>query len=263
MSFEHISVDTNNHITRITFERPQVMNAINKPMHAEMQVALDAFAEDPDQYICVLMGRGDRAFCAGSDLKAIAESDGEKRHVYPKNGYAGLIERFDLDKPVIAAVNGIALGGGFEIALACDIILATENAKFGLPEPLVGAVAIGGGMHRLARQIGLKQAMGMILSADSVSADDGLRMGFVNEVVAQDKLEEAIDRWCQMILRSAPLAIRASKETVMRGLDEPSLEAAMGAQAEYPAFKTWRMAEDTIEGPRAFAEKRKPNWKGR
>ena len=263
MSYEFISVTTIGKVTRITLDRPEVMNAINKPMHAEMQSALDVFAADPDQYICVITGRGDRAFCAGSDLKAIAESDGLKRHVYPKNGYAGLIERYDLDKPVIAAVNGVALGGGFEIALACDIIIATENARFGLPEPLVGAVAIGGGMHRLARQIGLKQAMGLILSAESVDAVKGEYLGFVNEVVTTEGLEDAIERWCKSILRSAPLAIRASKETVMRGLDEISLETAMVGQASYPAFSTWRNAEDTLEGPKAFAEKRKPDWKGK
>jgi len=263
MSYEFISVQKADHVTRITFERPEVMNAINKPMHAEMQIALDDFAADKDQYICVLMGRGARAFCAGSDLKAIAESDGLKRHVYPKNGYAGLIERFDLDKPVIAAVNGVALGGGFEIALACDLIIATDNARFGLPEPLVGAVAIGGGMHRLARQIGLKKAMGIILSAESITAVEGERLGFVNEVVAPDELEAAIVRWCTLLLRSAPLAIRASKDTVMRGLDEGTLEDAIANQNTYDTFKTWREAEDTLEGPKAFAEKRKPNWKGR
>ncbi|USG62635.1 enoyl-CoA hydratase-related protein [Sneathiella marina] len=263
MSYDYISVTTDAHVTRITLDRPEVMNAINKPMHAEMQSALDGFAADAAQYICVITGRGERAFCAGSDLKAIAQSDGLKRHVYPKNGYAGLIERYDLDKPVIAAVNGVALGGGFEIALACDIIIATDTARFGLPEPLVGAVAIGGGMHRLARQIGLKKAMGLILSAESIDADKGERLGFVNEVVSPKDLEEAIERWCSSILRSAPLAIRASKETVMRGLDETSLEAAMDGQANYPAFATWRNAEDTLEGPKAFAEKRKPNWKGR
>lgn len=263
MSYEFISVTTENHVTRITFERPEVMNAIHKPMHDEMQRALDEFAADSDQYICVLRGRGDRAFCAGSDLKAIAASKDPKAREYPKNGYAGLIERFDLDKPIIAAVDGVALGGGFEIALACDIIIATENSRFGLPEPLVGAVALGGGLHRLARQIGLKKAMGMILSSDSVDAMKGEELGFVNEVVAPYAMEEAIDRWCGLILRGSPHAIRASKETVMKSLDEPSLEAAIQNQKDYPAFKEWYQSDDRVEGPRAFAEKRKPDWKAR
>jgi len=263
MSYEFISVTQDNHITQITFERPEVMNAIHKPMHDEMQAALDDFATQPDQYICVLAGRGDRAFCAGSDLKAIAASDDPKMREYPKNGYAGLIERFDLDKPVIAAVDGVALGGGFEIALACDIIIATENSRFGLPEPLVGAVALGGGLHRLARQVGLKKAMGMILSSESVDAMEGEQLGFVNEVVAPYAMEEAIDRWCKKILRGSPHAIRASKATVMRSLDEPSLEEALKNQKDYPAFKNWYQSDDRIEGPLAFSEKRKPDWKGR
>lgn len=263
MSYEFISVTAENHITRITFERPEVMNAIHKPMHDEMQRALDEFAANDDQYICVLKGRGERAFCAGSDLKAIAASTDPKAREYPKNGYAGLIERFDLNKPIIAAVDGVALGGGFEIALACDIIIATENSRFGLPEPLVGAVALGGGLHRLARQIGLKKAMGMILSSDSVDAETGDRLGFVNEVVAPYAMEEAIERWCGLILRGSPHAIRASKETVMHSVDEPSLEEAIKNQKDYPAFKEWYQSDDRIEGPRAFSEKRKPDWKGR
>jgi crotonobetainyl-CoA hydratase len=213
-------------------------------MHAEMQIALDGFAADNDQYVCVITGAGKRAFCAGSDLKAAAEK-GIAKGKYPKNGYAGLIERYDLAKPVIAAVNGVALGGGFEVALACDIIVAAENAKFGLPEPRVGAVALGGGLHRLARQIGLKQAMGMILSAESVSAQEGARLGFVNEVVPATELDSAVDLWCQKILKGAPFA------------------DTMKNQETYPAFATWRNAEDTQEGPRAFAEKRAPNWQGK
>jgi crotonobetainyl-CoA hydratase len=263
MSYEFISVTTENHITRITFERPEVLNAINPKMHFELQEALDTFAAADDQYICVLRGRGGRAFCAGSDLKAIAASKDPKAREYPKNGYAGLIERFDLDKPIIAAVEGIAYGGGFEVALACDIIIATENSRFSLPEPLVGAVALGGGLHRLARQIGLKKAMGLILSSDNVDAEEGERLGFVNEVVAPYAMEEAVDRWCEMILRGSPHAIRASKSTVMKSLDEPSLEAAIKNQKDYPAFKEWYQSDDRIEGPRAFAEKRKPDWKGK
>lgn len=263
MAYEYLGLEKSGHVTTITLNRPAVLNAINYAMHLEMQRALDDFAADSDQYICVITGAGNRAFCAGSDLKALSDPDGPPRHTYPENGYAGLIERYDLDKPVIAAVNGLALGGGFEIALACDVIIASENAGFGLPEPLVGAVAIGGGMHRLARQIGLKQAMGMILTSRRVTAEAGLAMGFVNEVTVPGDLMSVTRRWCDDMLRGAPLALRASKQTVMHGLDEASLEDALNNQASYPAFKKWRTAEDTTEGPRAFAEKRKPEWKGR
>lgn len=261
MDYEFLKIDCRQHVTTITLNRPSVMNAINPAMHHEMQAALDMFASDPKQYLCVITGAGDRAFCAGSDLKAAAQN-GISSGKYPKNGYAGLIARYDLSKPVIAAVNGVALGGGFEIALACDIVIAVETAKFGLPEPLVGAVALGGGLHRLARQIGVKRAMGMVLTAESVSARTGLELGFVNEVVAAGDLEAAVQRWCDKILRCAPIAIRASKETIMRGLDEPALAAALQSQESFPEFIAWRNAEDTREGPRAFAEKRPPRWQG-
>ncbi len=249
-------------VTRITLNRPHAMNAITDLMHGRLQEAFDMFASDDAQQICVITGAGDRAFCAGSDLKE-AVASGTPVRPYPANGYAGLIERFDLSKPVIAVVNGLALGGGFEIALACDIVIASADARFGLPEPLVGAVALGGGLHRLARQIGLKQAMGMVLASRRVDAAEALRMGFVTEVVASEALADATDRWCAAILRGAPLAIRASKETMMRGLDEPTLEQAIHAQGHYAAFARWAESEDLREGPRAFAEKRSPVWSGR
>jgi len=262
MNYEFLNVESHEHVYTITLNRPQVMNALHKPMHAELQAAFDAFAADPQQRVCVVTGAGERAFCAGSDLKAAAQAQDLASGGYPKNGYAGLIERFDLDKPIIAAVNGVALGGGFELALACDLIIASANARFGLPEPLVGAVALGGGLHRLARQIGLKQAMGMILTAQAVSAQEGLRLGFVNEVVPQAELRATTQRWCEQILKCAPLAISASKQTVMRGLEEPGLAEALQRQAAYPAYAAWRSAADTREGPRAFAEKRPPQWRG-
>jgi crotonobetainyl-CoA hydratase len=255
---DFITVETTGRIATITLNRPAVMNAINPQMHAELQTAFDAFAADPELYICVVTGAGERAFCAGSDLKVL-----DRHGRYPKNGYAGLIERFDLAKPVIAAVNGLALGGGFEIALACDVILAADTASFGLPEPLVGAVALGGGLHRLARQIGLKTAMGLALTSRRVSAAEGYRLGFVNEVAPAGELGAAVERWCADILRASPMSIRATKETIMRGLSEPDVEAAMKAQATYPAFAAWRVSEDGQEGPAAFAEKRAPVWKGR
>jgi enoyl-CoA hydratase/carnithine racemase len=261
MSYEFIGVDVGDHVTTITLNRPEVMNAINPQMHDELQTAFDTFAAEQSQYLAVIKGAGDRAFCAGSDLKSIAFAG--RASPYPANGYAGLIERYDLNKPVIAAVDGFALGGGFEIALACDIIIATERSSFGLPEPLVGAVALGGGVHRLARQIGLKQAMGLVLSAQRVSAEEGFRMGFVNEVASLENFEDTVARWCEQILLCAPLSIAASKEAIMRGLDEPSLESAMANQDEYPSFYRWRRSADAVEGPKAFAEKRKPAWQGK
>ena len=261
MSYDYIKVSQTHHVTQVELNRPEVMNAINPQMHDELEAAFNTFAADADQFLCVIKGAGDKAFCAGSDLKAIA---GAGRHSgYPEHGYAGLIERYDLNKPLIAAVDGFALGGGFEIALACDMILATDRSSFGLPEPLVGAVALGGGIHRLARQIGLKQAMGMVLAADRVSAEEGFRMGFVNEVCSVADFDATLDRWVANILRCAPLAIAASKEAIHKGFDEPSLEAAMTNQEQYPAFAKWRRSADAKEGPLAFAEKRSPNWQGR
>ena len=260
MTYECIELEQRGHVAHLLLNRPDALNAITPEMHDELEDAFNQFAADDEQFLCVIRGAGERAFCAGSDLKSIAFA-GARR--YPEHGYAGLIERYDLNKPIIAAVDGFALGGGFEIALACDLIIATERSSFGLPEPLFGAVAVGGGVQRLARQIGLKQAMGMVLTADRVSADDGLRLGFVNQVVPVDEFEATLDSWCERILRCAPLSIAASKEAIMQGLDEPSLSAAMQAQEQYPAFYKWRRSEDTVEGPRAFAEKRQPQWQGR
>jgi len=258
--YGYIAVDRTGQVTTITFNRPQVMNAINPEMHYELQAAFDEFAADHQQLICVITGAGDRAFCAGSDLKAGARDSG---FTYPRHGYAGLIERFDLCKPLIAAVNGVCLGGGFEIALACDLILAAENASFGLPEPRVGAIAVGGGVHRLVRQIGLKRAMGYLLTGARIASQEAFELGLLNEVVPVDGLGGAVRRWCDQILAAAPLSVQATKEAAMRGLSEPDLASAIGGQRNYPSYQRWWHAEDTREGPRAFAEKRPPVWRGR
>jgi crotonobetainyl-CoA hydratase len=255
---DFITVEKQGRVTTVTLNRPEVMNTLHQPMHDELQAAFDDFAADRDQFVCVVTGAGPRAFCAGTDLKA-AVATGIST-VYPKNGYAGLIERHDCPKPFIAAVNGFALGGGFEIVLACDIVVASDTASFGLPEPLVGAIAVGGGVHRLARQIGLKQAMGMILASRRVDAAEGYRLGFVNEVVPADELDAATKRWCDAILAGSPMAVRASKDAALRGLDEASLADAIRNQRDYESFRAWKASDDIVEGPRAFAEKRKPVW---
>ena len=203
-------------ITIITLSRPEVYNALHIDAHFELNKVFDDFSADPEQWVAIVTGAGDKAFCAGNDLKW--QAAGGKRG-WDKGGFAGLTSRFDCDKPIIAAVNGVAMGGGFEIALACDLIIASENATFALPEPRVGLAALAGGVHRLPRQIGLKRAMGMILTARHVSAKEGLELGFVNEVVPAGEALAAAERWAETIAKNSPMSIRASKQAIQRGLD--------------------------------------------
>jgi enoyl-CoA hydratase/carnithine racemase len=253
-------VDRDDHICTITINRPEVMNALHRPANLELDQAFNDFASDPDLWIAIITGAGDRAFSAGNDLKYQAEGHDTTQ---PPGGFGGLTARFGLTKPVVAAVNGIAMGGGFEIALACDLIIATENAVFALPEPKVGLAAAAGGLLRLPRQIPLKQAMGMILTGRRVTAAEGAALGFVNEVVKPGEALAGAVRWARQILDGSPMSIRASKDLVARGLDADSLEAAYREQKTYPAVKALYESEDRVEGPKAFAEKRKPQWKGR
>jgi len=260
MAYQFIQVDRDGPVTTFTLNRPEVMNALHSPAHFELHEAIDAFAADPDQWVGIVTGAGERAFSAGNDLKHQA-GGGEMRS--PPSGFAGLTSRFDLTKPMIAAVNGVAMGGGFEIALACDIILASESATFALPEPRVGLAALAGGLHRLPRAIGVKRAMAMILTARRVSAAEGHELGFVAEVTAPQDLMRTAHEWAKGICELGPMSIRASKEAVYKGLDEPSLQAAIKGQNRYPAVAALFTSEDFKEGPLAFAQKRAPQWKGR
>ena len=260
MAYEFIQVERDGPVTTVTLNRPEVMNALHSPAHFELDDAFNAFAADPEQWVAIVTGAGERAFSAGNDLKHQA---GGGRMQSPPSGFAGLTSRFDLTKPLIAAVNGVAMGGGFEIALACDIIVAAETAVFALPEPRVGLAALAGGLHRLPRAIGTKRAMGMILTGRRVSAAEGHELGFVNQVVAPDELMAAAKRWAAQIAELSPMSIRASKQAVYSGLDEPSLEAAIQGQNRYPAVAALFRSEDFVEGPLAFSQKRAPEWKGR
>jgi enoyl-CoA hydratase/carnithine racemase len=248
------------HVLTVTIKRPEVMNALHPAANAELASVWDDFASDPELWVGIITGAGDRAFSAGNDLKH--QASGGDMSGQPASGFGGLTSRFDLDKPVIAAVNGVAMGGGFEIALACDIIIASDNATFALPEPRVGLAALAGGLQRLPRMIPLKQAMGMILTGRRVGAEEGKALGFVTDVASHDELMPSARRWAEMILECSPVSVRASKQTVLRSLDIPSLEEAMKL-GQYPAIGDLLRSEDFIEGPLAFAQKRAPQWKGR
>ena len=258
-TFRHCRVTRDGAILTITIDRPEVLNALHLEAHVELDRAFDLYAADPGLRVAIVTGAGDRAFCAGTDLKSLARTG---PYEYPPGGYAGLTERFDLWKPVIAAVNGLCLGGGVEIVAACDLAIASDHAEFGLPEPLVGLAALGGGaLQRLARQMPMKEAMGLVLTGKRIPAGEARRVSLVNEVVPRGAALDRATAIARDLLACAPLSLEASKQVMHQSLAEPDLAAAM--RRRYPAAERMLASEDAKEGPRAFAEKRKPRWLGR
>ncbi len=248
----------------ITINRPERMNALDTATNHQLEDAINRYAADDSLWVAVIRGAGDKAFSAGGDIKAMnAAANGGEEYRVPKTGYGGLTSRYDLDKPVIAAVNGLAMGGGFEIALAADLVIAADHATFALPEPLIGVVAYAGGMQRLPRQIGMKRAMQMMLACETVDAQKALDWGLVNEVVPAADLDTAVQAWVEKLLKAAPLAVRATKQCVQQGIDQ-DLSGAIAGQDDgsYPALETMRNSKDIIEGITAFASKRAPQWSG-
>jgi enoyl-CoA hydratase/carnithine racemase len=247
------------HLLTITIDRPEVMNALHPPAHAELPRAFDLYAADPELRVAIVTGAGARAFCAGTDLKVRAATG---RDDHPPTGFAGLTSRFDLFKPVLAAVNGLALGGGVEIVAGCDLAIAADHAEFGLPEPRVGLAALGGGvLHRLARQMPMKQAMWLALTGRRISADEARSLGLINQVVPAEDLERTVRALADDLLACAPLALEATKQVMLQGLAEPDMAKAIGAR--YPAAERMLASQDAHEGQRAFVEKRTPRWSGR
>lgn len=246
-------------VLTITLDRPEVLNAMHREGHFELARAFDRYRDDPSLRVAIVTGAGERAFCVGTDLKALAASGD---HTKPASGFAGLTHRFDLFKPVIAAVNGLCLGGGVEIVAACDLAIAADEAQFALPEPLVGLAALGGGvLQRLPRQMAMKDAMWLVLTAQRVSAAEAVRLRLVNEAVPRAALMARAREVAEQVLRCAPLALQASKQVMLQSLCHADLEQAMAARFE--AAERMLASEDAVEGPAAFAQKRAPVWRGR
>lgn len=254
---DKILTERRGRITIFTINRPEAMNALDREAHYALSERLDDFEADPDQWIAVVTGAGDRAFCAGNDLKQKREPGDS---VTPPTGFGGITARFDMDKPVIAAVNGLALGGGFEMALACDLVVAGESASFGLPEVRVGLAAMGGGLLHLPRHVGPKRAMELATTARRLTADEALAWGLVNKVVPDERVLDAALELAVQLESVAPLSVRASKAVMSRAFDTDLREAVNG-HLEWPAIKRMRHSADALEGPRAFGEKRAPAWR--
>jgi crotonobetainyl-CoA hydratase len=250
------------HVLLVSLNRPEARNAVNGPLTVALGTALEEAEHDPEVRAVVLTGAGTAAFCAGADLKAIARGESLNPPGTEAWGFAGVVNH-PISKPVIAAVNGPANGGGTELVLAADLAVAADTATFGLPEVRRGLIAAAGGLVRLPEQLPRKIAMQLILTGDPIDAATALRWGLVNEVVPADRVLEAALGLAHRIAANAPLAVQASKR-VAQGIRD----GAVPAEADAFAANNHEMialmgTEDAIEGPMAFAEKREPQWKGR
>lgn len=260
-----VRYEKKDHVARITLNRPHVLNAMDQRMHAELADIWDDVEADDEVRVAVLTGAGERAFSVGQDLRERARLDevGAERTGFGSRGQPGwprLTERFDLTKPVIARVDGFALGGGFELALACDLVVASTRSVFALPEARLGLIPGAGGVFRLVRQLPLKTAMGYLLTGRRMDARTALGFGLANEVVPPELLDRCVESWVAELLLSAPLSLRAIKQAALQGLDRP-LEEAFALH--YSLDEARRRSSDAVEGPRAFAQGRTPRWAGR
>ncbi|MGZ5270945.1 MAG: enoyl-CoA hydratase-related protein [Ramlibacter sp.] len=248
------------HVATVTIDRPDVLNAVDLATEAELQRIWTELERDDDVRLVVLTGAGERAFCVGADMKNPSVKGVDYWAAARLGGFGGIALRETLNVPVLARVNGFALGGGFEMVLGCDIVVACEEASFGLPEPLVGRLPLDGGMTLLQRQIPHRLAMGMLLTGQRIDAARALDWGLINEVVPRAELDGAVTRWVDKILACAPLSVQAIKQVVRA---TGSMTPAAAQALRLPALVAALQSEDSEEGVRAFREKRKPVWQGR
>ena len=257
----NVRYELKDHVARVTIDRPERLNAVDLETERELIAIWERIEKDRHVRVVVLTGAGERAFSAGADMKDGSDLSGLEYWAAARpGGFGGIALRDTLDVPVIARVSGFALGGGFEMVLGCDIVVASEKASFGLPEPRVGRLALDGGIALLTRRIPHVQAMGLLLTGRRVGAEEALRLGFVNEVAAPEALDAAVERWVADILACAPLSIRAIKQMVRMGADMSPQQAQ---RLRSPALIEALQSEDQHEGVRAFQEKRAPVWKGK
>jgi len=256
-----LDITVEDHVATLTLNRPEAMNSIDPDMRAQLHAAWKRIKEDDRIRVAVLTGAGEKAFCTGSDLKKTMppkESFAELNFGRPQSDH--LLEGLDTDKPLICAVNGYAMGGGMELALACDVRIASDNAVFALSEVRIGSIPGAGGTQRLPRAIGISNAMLMLLTGDRIDAAEALRVGLVSKVVPRQELLPAALDIARRIAGNAPLSVRAIKRLVYDGMDMP-LPSALNS--ERYVFGLLRDTEDRIEGRLAFQEKRAPVYKGR
>ena len=248
------------HVATVTIDRPDRRNAIDRAHHARLVEAWQTVEADPEIWVAVLTGAGDRAFCAGADIHEQEPEGHDYWASRDPDGFGGLALRTSMTKPVIARVNGLALGGGFEMVLGCDLAVAAEHARIGLVEPRVGRLPIDGGIVNAVRHVSRKHAMELLLTGSMFEAAEARRMGFVNEVVPADELDAAVERWVEVLLSCSPVSLAAIKALINRTPHLPAREANWAEVAEVRAQMT---SADAVEGPAAFREKRRPTWSGR